>query len=415
MDLFSAVRDVDNNKRYTDATEELTCLRTGSFLEMGFVGELEQRYQEGQKEWYCVAIRISSLLAALLLSISYIVEWSTGLHLSPLTLSIRALVIAALLGTYIYARQSKRLTWKYWVVAANTLMVSGTLLLIAQEVSQPIKLMYYCNVFLVEVVVFTFIRLPLNFTNTLGLVLLLMVGGAVYLDSMSLEISAHVLFFMFSSTAISVMVSIKTEKMSRESFLKSQLIEHEKNQLRALNDQINTDASLDRVTRLLNRMSFEDKLLTHWSLCSQNGKWLVLVAIHVEHFAFFNEQRGTEMGDDLLREIARKIRVVLIDKEDAASRISGGRFVVMLTGDESVVDNQLECLRENLSHLTVLNRANMIQDTVYLSWGRVMLEPDSDRDPRGLLDRMFRHLVALEKHALSCRPMNQKQNIGGAL
>ena len=61
MDLFSAVRDVDNNKRYTDATEELTCLRTGSFLEMGFVGELEQRYQEGQKEWYCDAIRISSL------------------------------------------------------------------------------------------------------------------------------------------------------------------------------------------------------------------------------------------------------------------------------------------------------------------------------------------------------------------
>ena len=404
---------MDNNKRYTDATEELTCLRTGSFLEMGFVGELEQRYQEGQKSWYCDAIRISSLLAALLLSISYVVEWSTGLYLSPLTLTIRGLVIAALMGTYLYARRSKRLTWKYWVVAANTLMVSGTLLLIAQEISQPIKLMYYCNVFLVEVVVFTFIRLPLNFTNTLGLVLLLMVGTAVYLDTMSLEISAHVIFFMFSSTVVSVMVSIKTEKMSRESFLKSQLIEHEKNQLRSLNDRINTDASLDRVTRLYNRMTFEDKLLTRWSLCSQEGSWLVLVAIHVEHFAFFNEQRGTEMGDDLLREIARKIRVVLIDKEDAACRISGGRFVVMLTGSESVVDGQLEKLRENLSHLTVMERAAVVQDTTYLSWGRVLLEPDSDRDPRGLLDRMFRHLVALERNALCCRQMGQQQNAGG--
>ena len=138
-----------------------------------------------------------------------------------------------------------------------------------------------------------------------------------------------------------------------------------------------------------------------------------MVAIHIEHFAYFNEQRGTEMGDDLLREIARKIRAVLIDKEDVASRISGGRFVVMLTGEESVVDNQLERLRENLSHLTVLNRAAVVQDAVYLSWGRVMLEPDSDRDPRGLLDRMFRHLVALEKHALCCRPVNRQQNVGG--
>ncbi|MEE2731635.1 MAG: GGDEF domain-containing protein [Pseudomonadota bacterium] len=406
---------MDNNKRYTDATEELTCLRTGSFLEMGFMSELEQRYQEGQKDWYCDAIRISSLLAALLLSFSYVVEWSTGLHLSPLTLTIRGLVIATLMGTYLYARRSKRLTWKYWVVAVNTLLVSGTLLLIAQEVSQPIKLMYYCNVFLVEVVVFTFIRLPLNFTNTLGLVLLLMVGAAVYLDTMSLEISSHVLFFMFSSTVVSVMVSIKTERMSRESFLKSQLIEHEKNQLRALNDRVNADASLDRVTRLMNRVSFEDKLLTHWSLCSQTGKWLVLVAVHIEHFAYLNEQRGAETGDDLLREIARKIRAVLVGKEDNASRISGGRFVVLLTGDEALVNSQLERLRESLSHLTVLERAAVVQDALYLSWGRVLLEPDSDRDPRGLLDRMFRHLVPLEKNALCCRQENTRHNIGGSV
>ena len=414
MELFSAVRDVENNKRYADATQELTCLRTGSFLDMGFAGDLEQQYREGQKEWYRDAIRISSLLAALLLSASYVVEWLTGLHPSPVTLSIRGVVVAALLGTYFYAGRSKRLTWKYWVVAANTIMVSATLLLIAQEISQPIKLMYYCNVFLVEIVVFTFIRLPLNFTNTLGLVLLLMVGGAVYLDNMNYEISAHIVFFMFSSTVVSVMVSIKTEKMSRESFLKSQLLEHEKNQLRVLNERINEDASQDRVTRLLNRVAFEDKLLTHWSFCSQNEKWLVMVAIHIEHFAFFNEQRGTELGDDLLREVARKIRVVLIDKEDAASRISGGRFVVMLTGSEAVVNGQLERLRENLSSLTVLQRAAVVPDTIYLSWGRVLLEPDSDRDPRGLLDRMFRHLVALERHALCCRQEAGQQSLGGS-
>jgi len=404
---------VDNNKRYTDATEQLTSLKSGSFLEMGFPRELEQRYQEVQKDWYCDAIRISSLLAVLLLATSYVVEWSTGIHLGVGTLIVRGLAIALLLGTYLYARKSRRLTWKYWVVAVNTVMVSGTLLLIAQEISQPIKMMYYCNVFFVEVVVFTFVRLPLNFTNTLGLLLLLMVGGAVYLDTMSLEESAHILFFMLSGTLISVLVSIKTEKLSRESFLKSELIEYEKSQLRALNDRINVEASLDRVTRLCNRMAFEDRLLSYWSLSTQNAQWFIMVAIHVERFAYFNEQRGTECGDDLLREVARKIRVLLLDKHDAACRISGGRFVIMLTGTEQMVNKQLESMRENLSQLTVLDRFPTTRENVYLSWGRVTIEPDSDRDPRGLLDRMFRHLVPLDNNALSCEARNQQNRAGG--
>ncbi len=364
-------------------------------------------------DWYRETIRISSLLAVLLLSTSYVVEWSTGLHLSVFTLVVRGVAIAAFLGTYLYARKSKRMTWKYWVVTVNTLLVSASLLLMAQEISQPIKMMYYCNVFFVEVVVFTFVRLPLNFTNTLGLVLLLMVGGTVYLDTMSLDVSAHVLFFMVSGTLIAVMVSIKTEKMSRGSFLKSELIQHEKNQLRELNDHINEEASLDRVTRLMNRVSFEDKLLSSWSFSTQNRQWLVLVAVHVEHFAYFNEQRGAECGDDLLREMARKIRTVLLDKEDCACRTSGGRFVIMFTGTEPMVNSQLESLREKLSHINVLDRYPAMGEVVRLSWGRVTLEPDTDRDPRGLIDRMFMHLVPLESTALCCR--EQKQSGGGNL
>lgn len=402
---------MDNNKRYSEATEQLASLRSGSFLEMGFSRELEQRYQDVQTDWYRDAIRISSLLAALLLSASYVVEWSTNIQLSFMTLAVRAISIVGLLGTYLYARKSKRMTWKYWVVTCNTLIISGTLLIMAQEISQPIKMMYYCNVFFVEIVVFTFVRLPLNFTNTLGLVLLLMVGAAVYLDTMDLQVSAHVLFFMLSGTLIAVMVAIKSERISRESYLKSELIEFEKNQLRDLNDRINEEARLDRVTRLLTRVAFEDKLLSTWSLFSHNQQWLVLVALHIEHFAYFNEQRGTECGDDLLREVSRKVKSVLMDRDDVACRVSGGRFVIMFTGSEQVVNRQLENLRQKLGHLTILERYPATREVVYLSWGRVMLEPGSDRDPRGLIDRMFMHLVALENHALCCRE-HESANLG---
>lgn len=404
-----AVRDVDNNKRYAEVTEHMAALRTKSFWEMLFSPELEQRYQQVQNDWYRESIRISSLMAILLLSTSYIVEWGTDIYLVWYTLVIRAIAIVALLATYWYARRSQHLTWKFWFVAFNTLLIASTLLLMAQETTQPIKLMYYCNVFFVEVVVFTFIRLPLNFTNTLGLVLLLMVASALYLDSMTLQVSAHVMFFMLSGTLISVMVSIKTEKMSRESFLKSEMIQYEKSQLRDLNDRINEEVSLDRVTRLMNRVAFEDKLLSTWSLATQNDRLLMMVAIHVEYFSYFNEQRGAECGDDLLREISRKIRSVLMDANDLGCRISGGRFVLLLSGTENVMNSQLESLREKLLHLSALERAPAMKDKVYLSWGRVNLDPEVDRDPRGTIDRMFRHLSAMENHALSCHARNKGQ------
>ena len=86
--------------------------------------------------------------------------------------------------------------------------------------------------------------------------------------------------------------------------------------------------------------------------------------------------------------------------------------MVMLTGTERVANSQLEKLRENLSQLTVLDRFPTTRENVYLSWGRVTLEPDTDRDPRGLLDRMFRHLVPLDKNALCCRGSDQQAQAG---
>nr|WP_255473925.1 GGDEF domain-containing protein [Ketobacter sp. MCCC 1A13808] len=189
--------------------------------------------------------------------------------------------------------------------------------------------------------------------------------------------------------------------MSRESFLKSELIEFEKRHLRDLNERLQEQITLDRVTHLYNRMAFDDKLLSMWSLCSQNDQRLVLVAIHIERFGYFNEKRGAESGDDLLREMSRKIRSVLQDSNDAAARISGGRFVVLLTGAEKEVNEQLEALRGQLLNLSTLQRCTVLEGKVYLSWGRVNLEVDIDRDPRGVIDRMFNHLGPIEDLVLS--------------
>ena len=393
------VNDVDN-KNYTDVIDHISALHRGSFWELEFSSSLEKNYQFSQNQWYRDTIKVSSLLAVLLLASSFAVEWATGISVGFHAMVARAVAVVALLGTYIYITRSTHLTWKYWVVSMNTMLVAGALLLIAQDLNHPIKLLYYCNIFFVEVVVFAFIRLPLNFTNTIGFILLLLAAGSLYLDSLSLQMAANVMFFLISGTLIAVMVAIKTEKMSRESFLKSQLIQYEKDQLRAVNERLNDQIRLDKITKLLNRVAFEDKLLARWSLAHQTRQPLKLVAIHVEHFAHFNDVFGVESGDDLLREISRKIRSVIIDREHVAARISGGRFMILIDGNSKHAA-MLEKLRIKLLDLSTLRKCDAAQNRVYLSWGQVHIDMSADRDPRGMIDRMFKHLSPIQELALS--------------
>ncbi len=389
-----------DNKKHVEVLDHLTALRNGAPWDLFFAPVLEQNYQHSQIDWYRESIRVSSLLGVLLLVVSHLVEWITEVHPHILGVAARAVAILSLIGAYVYVSRSKTLSWKYWFVTANTILVTGALLILAHGIDPPIKQFYYSNIFFVEVVVFAFIRLPMNFTSTLGLVLLIMIASALYLDTMTRQMAAHIMFFLINGTIVALMVSLKTEKMSREGFLQSQLIYHEKNQLRELNDRLNDQMSLDRVTHLHNRMAFEDKLLSNWTLACSNKQPLIMIAIHVEQFAYFNEKNGSEAGDDLLREVARKIRATLADRQDLVARISGGRFLILFSHNGGKIDFILEKMRSKLLSLTALERYENAHEKVYLSWGLVELEPDSDRDPRGLIDRMYNYLTAIQQSKL---------------
>lgn len=401
-----------DNKNHTDVLDNLSTLRSGSIWSLEFSPALEKNYQFSQNEWYRDAIQVSVVLAILLMVLGFCLELGTGVTVGTKATVARGIATASLLGAYLYMKRSLRLTWKFWVVSLNTMLVAVTLLLLAHDATnQTLKIVYYCYIFFLEVVVFAFVRLPLNFTTTLGLVLLLMVGGALYFDSIAVQLAAHIVFFLLGGTLLAVMVSVKTEKVSRSSFLKAQLILHQKEQLRILNDQLTEQSRLDRVTRLLNRVAFEDQLMSQWTLAHQSKQNLALVAIHIEQFTYFNECYGTDMGDDFLREISRKIRSLLVDKEHIASRISGSRFVILLANPAAASSSDLlEKLRGKLLSLSTLKKCQN-DESVYLTWGRVLLEADLDRDPRGTIDRMFKHLTPVNETSVCEAPLLQNKNI----
>lgn len=94
----------------------------------------------------------------------------------------------------------------------------------------------------------------------------------------------------------------------------------------ALRNEVLTDP----LTELLNRRAFDQNLehaLRQWE---RHRRVFVLVLGDIDHFKLINDRFGHPVGDEVLRQMAARIRSAL-RKSDLAFRIGGEEFAVLLT------------------------------------------------------------------------------------
>lgn len=86
-------------------------------------------------------------------------------------------------------------------------------------------------------------------------------------------------------------------------------------------------ATTDSLTGVLNRAGFRDRL-EHALLTAEPGT-LSLAMIDIDRFKLINDNSGHQVGDAVLKEIARRISLQ-VRGSDAVGRIGGDEFVVLL-------------------------------------------------------------------------------------
>ncbi len=388
---------MDNKKKYSDVVEKLAALKKAPFWELFFDSPLEQQYQHSLQNWYHETLRSSAMLAALLIVSSHLVDW---MHQASLPLSVllfRGLVVVSLLATYFYAVRRPKGRWMQWLACIDGVLVVASFLLIARYSDDPIKQIYYTNIFFVEIVLFAFIRPAINYSSTTALVMVLLVAPALYFDQMSMRATTYLFFLLIAGTLLCMMIAYRMEKFARRTFLQNELIQMERDQLRDLNAQMGEQFSQDRVTRLLNRITFEDALLHACDRSASAGRRIMLLAVQLEQFARYNDQAGQDKGDDLLRDVARQMRNLFGEVDGCAARVGGGRFVALCyVHDDAQLRHALEMMRQRLLSLPVLQQEESVNRGVGITWGGVHVQTDSERDPRTLIDRIFKHLIPVE-------------------
>lgn len=127
-------------------------------------------------------------------------------------------------------------------------------------------------------------------------------------------------------------VLAETKKMSEiNGFLEErlQLSAHEIELLREHLDLLEREAGQDALTGIANRKSFDMILREAISMASREPQPLTLLMIDIDHFKLFNDTYGHQLGDNVLKLVARYMKEC-VKGRDTVARYGGEEFAVIL-------------------------------------------------------------------------------------
>ncbi|WP_235880145.1 putative bifunctional diguanylate cyclase/phosphodiesterase [Polyangium aurulentum] len=104
--------------------------------------------------------------------------------------------------------------------------------------------------------------------------------------------------------------------------------------------QIARQARYDGLTGLLNRSSFSERIEQALAVSREKGVRHALVYFDLDRFRLVNTTCGHDAGDDLLQWVATRLHEIM-GSDDAAGRIGGDEFVVLLAGRDTLEAEQI--------------------------------------------------------------------------
>jgi len=111
-------------------------------------------------------------------------------------------------------------------------------------------------------------------------------------------------------------------------------------QLVAAHEELREKAMHDPLTGLLNRGAFFEIGDLEFARAKRSRTPISIVMADIDHFKSINDRFGHPGGDDVLREVARRLQATF-RKEDAVGRYGGEEFVALAVGCEGPDANRL--------------------------------------------------------------------------
>lgn len=159
--------------------------------------------------------------------------------------------------------------------------------------------------------------------------------------------------------ALIVDVLSETRKMVSENQTLEQKLEKSSKTMQELKDEMETirkEAYTDSLTGIANRKRFDVEVIRLIAEAKENDKPICAIFLDIDHFKSFNDAYGHQIGDQVLRLVARSFQEGLKGR-DFPCRYGGEEFVILLPEtDLNDAVKVANVLRETIKSKEIKNR-----------------------------------------------------------
>lgn len=162
--------------------------------------------------------------------------------------------------------------------------------------------------------------------------------------------------------------------------------------LQELNRNLEQFAYFDALTGLMNRYAFEDAAMRVFSQARRKHQELAILFIDLDYFKNINDTLGHQAGDEVLMEVANRLRQSL-RREDLICRLGGDEFAVILS---DITKPNTEKIANKIIHTLDSFSVNTHETHVGTSIG-IAFYPESGKVLSELLDKADQALIQAKR------------------
>ncbi len=156
--------------------------------------------------------------------------------------------------------------------------------------------------------------------------------------------------------------------------------------LQRANNELESLATLDSLTQISNRRSFDRYLAQEWERLAQEQLPLSLILADIDHFKKYNDLCGHLAGDECLQRVAQTIRNTVKGSVDLVARYGGEEFAILLPQTDLTAATQLaEAIRLAVEQITITDVPQLPYEHMSISLGVASLIPVSQDSIESLI------------------------------
>ena len=163
-------------------------------------------------------------------------------------------------------------------------------------------------------------------------------------------------------------------------------LEESRTKLAEANRTLKKLSSLDGLTGIANRRSFDEVLQKEWNRAIRNEISIGLIMLDIDFFKLYNDHYGHQGGDDCLKKVASSLTQSIHRDTDFLARYGGEEFSAILPDtDIDGAAKVAEDMRLAIQNLKIEHAKSKVSDIVSISIGVAAFIPERESDPEILI------------------------------